>query len=83
MLPSDVSIESVRQPQQLGLGHAALCSKSILGTDDFAVLLPDVLFKTKSDRNDLAFMIQRYEIIQAAQIMVEAVLENFGRKLFP
>ncbi len=73
ILPAHVSVISVRQPQPLGLGHAVLCAKSIIGNDDFAVLLPDVLVKEKSDQNDLACMIQRYEAVQAAQIMVEAV----------
>jgi len=76
ILPPHVSVVSVRQPQPLGLGHAVLCAKSIIGNDDFAVLLPDVLVKEKSDQNDLACMIQRYEIAQAAQIMVEAVPEH-------
>ncbi len=76
ILPSHVSVVSVRQPQPLGLGHAVLCAKSIIGADDFAVLLPDVLVKNKLDQNDLACMIQRYEIAQAAQIMVEAVPEH-------
>jgi UTP--glucose-1-phosphate uridylyltransferase len=74
ILPAHVSVVSVRQPQPLGLGHAVLCAKSIIGSDDFAVLLPDVLVKAKaSNQNDLAYMIQRYEAVQAAQIMVEAV----------
>ncbi|PJG42956.1 nucleotidyl transferase [Acinetobacter tandoii] len=76
ILPKHVSVISVRQPQPLGLGHAVLCAKSVIGKDDFAVLLPDVLVKAKSDKNDLACMIQRYEITQAAQIMVEAVPEQ-------
>ena len=45
ILPKDVSIVSVRQPKPLGLGHAVLCAKSIVGDNDFAVLLPDVLVK--------------------------------------
>lgn len=76
ILPAHVSVVSVRQPQPLGLGHAVLCAKSIIGDEDFAVLLPDVLVKEKSDQNDLACMIQRYEAVQAAQIMVEAVPEH-------
>jgi UTP--glucose-1-phosphate uridylyltransferase len=76
ILPAHMSVVSVRQPQPLGLGHAVLCAKSIIGSDDFAVLLPDVLVKEKSDQNDLACMIQRYEAVQAAQIMVEAVPEH-------
>lgn len=73
IIPSHVSVVSVRQPQPLGLGHAVLCAKSIVGNDDFAVLLPDVLVKNSTDKNDLAKMIERYTQSQAAQIMVEAV----------
>lgn len=76
IVPPHVSVVSVRQPQPLGLGHAVLCAKSIVGQDDFAVLLPDVLVKDDSGRNDLSRMIARYNAIQAAQIMVEAVPDN-------
>lgn len=77
IIPSHVSVVSVRQPQPLGLGHAVLCAKDIVGDDDFAVLLPDVLVKAQHDQdNDLAKMIQRFEQSQAAQIMVEAVADD-------
>ena len=76
IVPQNVSVVSVRQPQPLGLGHAVLCAKSIVGSDDFAVLLPDVLVKDSSGRNDLTRMIARYDASQAAQIMVEAVPDN-------
>ncbi|WP_267460116.1 UTP--glucose-1-phosphate uridylyltransferase, partial [Acinetobacter sp. Colony158] len=59
IVPTHVSVVSVRQPQPLGLGHAVLCAKSIVGDDDFVVLLPDVLVKAKSEQNDLTRMIQR------------------------
>lgn len=73
ILPPNVSVISVRQPQPLGLGHAVLCAKNVIGNDDFAVLLPDVLVKESFDQNDLSLMIQRFIASQASQIMVEAV----------
>ncbi|HGH3559867.1 TPA: UTP--glucose-1-phosphate uridylyltransferase GalU [Acinetobacter baumannii] len=73
IVPKHVNVVSVRQPQPLGLGHAVLCAKSVVGQDDFAVLLPDVLVKDSSGQNDLSRMISRYNSSQAAQIMVEAV----------
>ncbi|MBJ9741434.1 UTP--glucose-1-phosphate uridylyltransferase GalU [Acinetobacter oleivorans] len=76
IIPSHVSVVSVRQPQPLGLGHAVLCAKSIVGQDNFAVLLPDVLVQDNSGQNDLSRMISRYESSQAAQIMVEAVPDH-------
>lgn len=76
IIPSHVSVVSVRQPQPLGLGHAVLCARSIVGQEDFAVLLPDVLVQDNSGKNDLSRMISRYESSQAAQIMVEAVPDH-------
>ena len=73
ILPPHVSIVSVRQPQPLGLGHAVLCAKDIVGDAPFAVLLPDVLVKDSDPENDLSLMIQRFNASQASQIMVEAV----------
>jgi len=75
-LPAHVSVVSVRQPQPLGLGHAVLCAKSVVGNEAFAVLLPDVLVKDDAAQNDLARMIQRFEQSHAAQIMVEAVPDH-------
>ena len=76
ILPKNISIISVRQPQPLGLGHAVLCAKSVIGDDAFAVLLPDVLVQNKAAKNDLSLMIDRFNQNQAAQIMVEAVPEH-------
>ena len=76
ILPKHVSVVSVRQPQPLGLGHAVLCAKDIVGNDAFAVLLPDVVVKNSSNENDLSRMMQRFEQTQTAQIMVEAVPDH-------
>lgn len=76
IIPPHISVVSVRQPQPLGLGHAVLCAKAVVGQAPFAVLLPDVLVQNRAGENDLAQMIQRYEASQAAQIMVEAVAEE-------
>ena len=76
IVPPHVSVVSVRQPQPLGLGHAVLCAKDIVGEEDFAVLLPDVLVKESAAQNDLSRMIARFECSKAAQIMVEAVPEH-------
>ena len=72
ILPPHVSMVSVRQPQPLGLGHAVLCAKDVIGEDDFAVLLPDVLVKDSDLVNDLSLMIQSLNPSQASQIMVKA-----------
>ncbi|ENV35861.1 UTP--glucose-1-phosphate uridylyltransferase GalU [Acinetobacter venetianus] len=76
ILPKHVSVISVRQPQPLGLGHAVLCAKDVIGNEAFAVLLPDVLVKDAEADNDLSRMIRRFEQSNAAQIMVEAVPDH-------
>ncbi len=76
ILPKHISVISVRQPQPLGLGHAVLCAKDIIGNEPFAVLLPDVLVKNNDQESDLALMIDHYNQTQASQIMVEAVPDH-------
>lgn len=41
ILPKGVECIFVRQQEQLGLGHAVLCSERVVGDDPFAVLLAD------------------------------------------
>lgn len=76
ILPAHISIVSVRQPQPLGLGHAVLCAKNIVGNEPFAVLLPDVLVKDSDTENDLSLMIKRFKASKSSQIMVEAVPDH-------
>ncbi len=76
ILPPNVSVISVRQPQPLGLGHAILCARAVTGNEPFAVLLPDVLVKNASGKNDLSLMIERFGQSAASQIMVESVPDD-------
>ena len=43
MLPRGVSCIYIRQPEQLGLGHAVLCAKPVINDEPFAVVLADDL----------------------------------------
>ncbi len=43
ILPSHVSCVYIRQAEALGLGHAVLCAKQVVGDDPFAVILADDL----------------------------------------
>ena len=43
VVPAGVSCIYVRQPEALGLGHAVLCAKSVVGNESFAVILADDL----------------------------------------
>lgn len=75
IVPEDVNIISVRQPEPLGLGHAVLCARPVVGDNEaFAVLLPDVLVDDEGlARNDLAGMIEAFDNTGRAQLMVEEV----------
>ncbi|MFL2753279.1 MAG: UTP--glucose-1-phosphate uridylyltransferase [Gammaproteobacteria bacterium] len=39
----NVSMQSIRQGEAKGLGHAILCAKRLVGKEPFAVILPDML----------------------------------------
>lgn len=43
ILPKDVNCVYIRQPEALGLGHAVMCARSVVGDDPFAVILADDL----------------------------------------
>jgi UTP--glucose-1-phosphate uridylyltransferase len=47
ILPSHVSCIFIRQPKALGLGHAVLCAKPVVGDAPFAVILADDLIDAK------------------------------------
>tara|TARA_Y100001956_G_scaffold81798_2_gene100468 strand:+ start:710 stop:1591 length:882 start_codon:yes stop_codon:yes gene_type:complete len=83
--PQDVTIISVRQGEPKGLGHAVLCALPVVGENDFAVILPDVLIDdAKSDlkKDNLAEMIANFKETKRSQILVEKVphdsVSNYG-----
>lgn len=43
IIPKSVSCIYIRQPEALGLGHAVLCAKPVVGDEPFAVILADDL----------------------------------------
>ncbi|MBV2234140.1 MAG: UTP--glucose-1-phosphate uridylyltransferase GalU [Sterolibacterium sp.] len=43
LLPKSINCIYIRQPEALGLGHAVLCAKPVVGDEPFAVLLADDL----------------------------------------
>jgi UTP--glucose-1-phosphate uridylyltransferase len=73
-LSSLVDICYIRQKEQLGLGHAVLMAKDVIGEEPFAVLLPDDIID--SDVPTLKRMIEVYEKYGAGVIAVERVTEE-------
>lgn len=78
-LPDDVTISMIRQGKPLGLGHAVLAARPIIGMNDFAVLLPDVVldsFTTDMTADNLAFMIEQFASDGHSQILVDKVADE-------
>ncbi|MDA7742108.1 UTP--glucose-1-phosphate uridylyltransferase GalU [Francisellaceae bacterium] len=49
IVPKHVQCIYVRQKEALGLGHAVLCAKRLVGDEDFAVLLADDLIASEKE----------------------------------
>ncbi|MCD1278674.1 UTP--glucose-1-phosphate uridylyltransferase [Psychrobacter sp. CCUG 69069] len=78
-LPDDVTVSMIRQGKALGLGHAVLAARPIIGEHDFAVLLPDVVldpFTTDAATDNLAFMIEAFHKDNHSQILVDKVADE-------
>lgn len=71
ILPTGISCVYVRQPEQLGLGHAVLCAKDIVGNEPFALLLADDLI----DNNEscLQQMLAIYQKQENSVIAVQKI----------
>ena len=70
-LSSLVNVCYVRQKEQLGLGHAILTAKDVVGEEPFAVLLPDDVIDSKVPV--LKQMIEIYEQHNASVVAVESI----------
>jgi UTP--glucose-1-phosphate uridylyltransferase len=85
IIPSHVTVTSVRQSDALGLGHAVLCAKHLLNNEPLAVLLPDVLVLDQESRDknySFAAMVDAWNVTGIGQVMVERVgldaIDNYG-----
>ena len=72
VLPSHVRAVFVTQAEALGLGHAVLCAKPIVGDEPFAVLLPDDLIWNRGP-GALTQMADAAQASGASQIAVQDV----------
>jgi len=72
-LPRNVRCVFVTQPEALGLGHAVLCAKPVVGDEPFGVILPDDLIWTGSGPGALRQMAELSAAENAGVIAVEEV----------
>ncbi len=73
-LPAPGSTSFVRQQSPQGLGHAVWCARDVIGNEPFAVLLPDVLVKSKP--GCLSQMVEAYQAKGGNIIAVDPIPEN-------
>jgi UTP--glucose-1-phosphate uridylyltransferase len=73
VLPEGVRAVFVTQAEALGLGHAVLCAKAVIGDEPFAVLLPDDLIWNKGGPGALKQMADHAEATGGGAIAVQDV----------
>jgi UTP--glucose-1-phosphate uridylyltransferase len=76
--PDDMECIYVRQAQALGLGHAVLCARRLIGDEPFAVLLADDLMVGSPPV--LAQMAEQYEEWRASILAVQEVPAEHTRR---
>ena len=72
ILPPHVNCIYVRQPEALGLGHAVLCAKPVVGDEPFAILLADDLIRN-DHKGVVEQMAEVYERTGASVLSVQEV----------
>ncbi|MEO6155564.1 MAG: UTP--glucose-1-phosphate uridylyltransferase GalU [Thermomonas sp.] len=72
VLPPGVRAVFVTQAEALGLGHAVLCARPVIGDEPFAVLLPDDLIWSRGD-GALKQMADRAQATGSSVIAVQDV----------
>ena len=73
ILPNGVECIFVRQPEQLGLGHAILCAQRAVGQEPFAVLLADDFISADS-LGETTDLVKAFEKTGLSQLSVMKVL---------
>ncbi len=71
IVPKGVDCIYVRQPQALGLGHAVLCARQVIGNEPFAVLLADDLIDAST--SCLEQMMHCYHETHSSVIAVQQI----------
>ena len=81
ILPDDVSCVYIRQAEPLGLGHAGLCARPVVGDSPFAVMLADDLIDSP-DAGCLSQMVdvfaERGDSVLAVQRIAAEDTDKYG-----
>jgi len=74
VIPKHINCVYIRQSSPLGLGHAVLCAKSLVGDEPFAVVLADDFMDApENGKNVLGQMIDVFEQEQKSLLAVQDV----------
>lgn len=79
ILPKNITCVFVQQQEALGLGHAVLCAKEVVGDQPFAVLLPDDLIYAK-ERGCLQQLIDVYQQTNSSVVAVQQIQPEDSKK---
>ena len=79
ILPEGVSCVYVRQHNPLGLGHAVLCAKDVIGDEPFAVLLADDLING-GEKTCLEQMVDIYSQVPHNILAIQQVSKSYTEK---
>ncbi len=81
ILPSGVTCIYIRQSEPLGLGHAVLCARPVIGDEPFAVILADDLIDSES-QGCLSQFVKIWEQHRVSVLGVQQIRpeesENYG-----
>lgn len=72
IIPEGVTCIYIRQAEPLGLGHAVLCAKPVIGDEPFVVILPDDLIDDGT-RGVTKQLVEQYQQERKSVIAVENV----------
>jgi len=72
IIPSEVKCVFIRQSEALGLGHAVLCAKPVVGDEPFAVILADDLISS-NEKPVLSQMVDVYDYQHCSVLGVQEV----------
>ncbi len=73
VIPKNVNCIYIRQSAALGLGHAVLCARPVVGDEPFAVLLADDFMDANGAKPVLAQMTSVYEYERCSILAVQEV----------
>jgi UTP--glucose-1-phosphate uridylyltransferase len=73
LIPGHVTACYIRQAKPLGLGHAVLCARAVVGEEPFAILLADDLIDGEQNKSCMAQMVDVFERYQTSVLGVQQV----------